>query len=101
MLRASRTAPIAAAPEPLVRILYHSSPFYVARWRLIDEALEALLERYPEFDDDPVGLARILGQRAFPRAAAGRRTEALSVVRPQPAATPRGPPPHPPTPSPA
>src|SRR3546814_14361230 len=81
MLRASRTAPIAAAPDPLVRILYHSSSFYVARWRMIDEALEALLERYPEFDDDPVGLARITGQRAFARAAAGRRKEAPSMVQ--------------------
>src|SRR3546814_11719032 len=48
---------------------------------MIDEARGALRERYPEFDDDPVGLARILGQRAFARAAAGRRKEALSMVR--------------------
>src|SRR3546814_19967817 len=48
---------------------------------MIDEALEARLELDPEFDDDPVGRAGIRGQRAVARAAAGRRKEALSMVR--------------------
>ena len=81
LLRAARLADVRAVPEPLVRVHWHAASYYAERWEMIDEALGHLLAEYPEFDDEPAGLARILGQRAFARAAAGRRRDALRAIR--------------------
>ncbi len=48
---------------------------------MIDEALAYLVAKTPEFDSDPRGLARILGQRAFAQAASGHRKRALATSR--------------------
>ena len=47
---------------------------------MIAACLEQLLDRYPEFQEEPSGIARILGQMAFAYAAAGqpRRARALA-----------------------
>ncbi|MFV0526052.1 MAG: glycosyltransferase family 2 protein [Acidimicrobiales bacterium] len=79
-LRTSAVGAIAVAPEPLVRVWWHGSSFFFERWRTIDDALGYLLEKYPEFADEPRGLARIEGQRAVAQAAMGHRRRALGTV---------------------
>lgn len=77
LLRAARTGPILCVQEPLTRIYWHDSSFFVSRWTMIDEALTYLLARVPEFSRQPRGLARIEGQIAFANAAMGRRRRAV------------------------
>ncbi len=81
LLRASRATTIVSVPEPLARIWWHPKSFFSDRWRMIDDALEHLLETYPEFRDCPEGWARIRGQQAFARAAVGDRDRAISAIR--------------------
>jgi glycosyltransferase involved in cell wall biosynthesis len=80
LLRAARIAPIAAAAEPLVRVYWHGASFFFERWRTIDEALGYLVDKFPEFHDDPVGLARIRGQQAVAQAAMGERRRAFRTI---------------------
>ena len=47
---------------------------------MIDEALAYLVDKTPEFRDEPRGLARILGQRAFAQAAMGHGREAMRTA---------------------
>ncbi|GHJ46415.1 glycosyl transferase [Catellatospora sp. TT07R-123] len=81
LLRAARRAPIANAPGALVRVRWHRQSYFTARWATIAEALQWLLERYPEFDSAPRGHARITGQIAFAQAAGGHRKDAIRWVR--------------------
>ena len=80
LLRASRLAPIASVPEPLVRVWWHPSTYFRDRWTMIDDALDYLLAKFPEFADVPAGKARIKGQQAFAQAAAGNRSQALKTI---------------------
>ena len=80
LLRAARIAPFAAATEPLVRVYWHGASFFFERWRMIDEALAYLVDKFPEFHDDPVGLARVRGQQAVAQAAMGERRRALRTA---------------------
>ncbi|MDH5291749.1 MAG: glycosyl transferase family 2, partial [Acidimicrobiia bacterium] len=50
------------------------------RWRTIDEALDYLVAKHPDFAGHPRGLARILGQRAVAQAAMGDRHRALATA---------------------
>ncbi len=81
ILRAARRADVGAVPLPLVKVVWHRSSFFAERWQTIHDALTHLLAAYPEFADDPVGLARIEGQQAFALAALGRRAEARTTAR--------------------
>jgi glycosyltransferase involved in cell wall biosynthesis len=81
LLRAARSAPLAAVVEPLVLVQWGRGSYFSERWDMIDKALAYLLDKHPEFQGDPKGLARILGQRAFASAASGRRSDALGLVR--------------------
>jgi glycosyltransferase involved in cell wall biosynthesis len=76
LLRAARLGPIVCAEQALSRVYLHDSSFFASRWQTINDALLYLLDRVPEFRQDPVGLARIEGQIAFANAALGRRTQA-------------------------
>jgi len=80
LLRASRLAPIASVPRALVRVWWHPSTYFRDRWTMIDEALDYLLDKFPEFADVPAGKARIRGQQAFAQAAAGDRSRALKTI---------------------
>lgn len=80
-LRTARVSPIAVAPQPLVRVWWHGASFFFERWKMIDEALEYLVEKYPEFHRHPDGLARIRGQQAVAKAAMGDRRGAFGVIR--------------------
>lgn len=80
ILRTARVCPIAVAPQPLVRVWWHGASFFFERWKTIDEALEYLIAKYPEFERHPDGLARIRGQQAVAKAAMGRRGDALATI---------------------
>jgi glycosyltransferase involved in cell wall biosynthesis len=69
-LRAARSHPIAVVDDPLVTVRWGLGSYFAERWTMIDQALGYLLDTYPEFARHPRGLGRILGQRAFARAAA-------------------------------
>ena len=81
MLRTAEICPIAVAEEPLVRVWWHGASFFFERWKTIDEALEYLLIKYPDFADHPRGLARVEGQRAVAQAAMGQRRRAIATAR--------------------
>ena len=81
LLRASRVNPIAVAPATVALIQWHPDSYFGNKWDMIDKALDFLVDKTPEFDTDPKGKARILGQRAFAQAAMGRRKEALSTIK--------------------
>jgi glycosyltransferase involved in cell wall biosynthesis len=76
MIRAAEHGPIALVPEPLVTVLWHRASFFAGRWETIILALDYLLAKHPRFADQPSGLARIYGQKAFAYAGLGRRAEA-------------------------
>jgi len=81
LLRAARSGPVVCVPDPLVRVYWHDASFFVSRWNTIDAALTYLLEKFPEFDRQPAGKARIEGQIAFANAALGRRRVAVRFAR--------------------
>jgi glycosyltransferase involved in cell wall biosynthesis len=81
LLRAARLAPIAIVREPLVRIHWGRSSWFSERWRTLIAAQMTILERYPELQLEPKGLARIYGQLAFYHAAVGERAQARRWAR--------------------
>jgi glycosyltransferase involved in cell wall biosynthesis len=76
MLRAARQGGIVAVDAPVANVYWHTSSFFAGRWQTIAASLRYLLHKYPEFQQDPKGLARIEGQLAFAYAASGQRAEA-------------------------
>lgn len=80
LLRAAAVAPIVMVARPLVRVHWHGASFFNERWRTIDAALAYLQDKHPALRDDPAGSARILGQRAFARAAVGDRRGARRLA---------------------
>ena len=81
LLRAARRGPIRVVSEPLVRVLWHRSSFFADRWATIIEAIQYLIAKYPEFEREPEGLARLYGRLAFANAAIGDRVEARRWAR--------------------
>lgn len=80
LLRAARLSPFAVAERPLVRVHWHGASFFFEKWKTIDDALEYLVEKYPEFHDQPDGLARIRGQQAIAKAAMKDRGAAVRTA---------------------
>jgi glycosyltransferase involved in cell wall biosynthesis len=80
VLRAAKVKPIAVVPDPMVVVEWHAQSFFASRWQVIADALDYLVERYPEFKSTPRGLARILGQRSFALAALGQRKDAWHEI---------------------
>jgi len=81
MLRAARLNGIATISQPLARIHWSDESWFVGRWKMLVSALHYLLEKYPEFQQEPVGLARIYGQIAFALAASGKGPEARAYAK--------------------
>lgn len=81
LLRCARVGPVVGLPMPMTTVHWHDASFFADRWKMIDEALAWLVREVPEFAQDPVGLGRIQGQRAFAAAAMGDRRLALARVR--------------------
>ncbi len=79
-LRTARLCPIAVAPQPLVRVWWHGASYFFERWETIDRALDYLVAKYPEFEQEPRGLARIRGQQAVAKAAMGHRAAAMRTM---------------------
>ncbi len=80
LLRATRVTDMLMVPSPLVTVRWHTASFYSERWKLRIEGLRYILDRFPEFADEPIGLARITGQMAFAHAASGDRRRALRIA---------------------
>lgn len=91
LLRIARRAPVVVVPEVGVRVRWHQKSYFSQRWATIEQALSWLLERYPEFDGEPQGHGRVLGQIAFAVAAQGRRADTGRAVRRTLRANPREP----------
>lgn len=81
LLRGARETGILAIKEPLVNVHWHQSSFFTARWKMIVDALTYLLEKVPEFEREPAGLARITGQIALAHAASGEAALARRWAR--------------------
>ncbi len=64
MLRALAAEKVAVVSKPLVEVLWHPGSFYTARWAVIIEALDYMVEKHAVIRDSPRGLARIYGQKA-------------------------------------
>ena len=79
-LRTAAVCPIAVAPEPLVRVWWHGGSYFFERWQTIDQALDYLVDKHPEFHAERRGLARIRGQQAVARAAMGHRRDGLRTM---------------------
>ncbi len=80
LLRVARLSPFAVAAEPLVRVHWHGASFFFEKWKTIDDALEFLVQKHPEFSDHPAGLARIRGQQAIARGAMKQRGAAVRTA---------------------
>jgi glycosyltransferase involved in cell wall biosynthesis len=95
LLRASRCAPIVNVPAPLVHVMWHTQRRAMyGRWPVVVQALPWLLDRYPEFETEPAGYARLAGQISFAAAAAGDRAAAWQWARRAIRARPREPRPY-------
>ncbi|MBG0827422.1 glycosyltransferase family 2 protein [Planomonospora sp. ID67723] len=80
LLRIAKLGPIHCVRQPLVAINWQGS-FFARRFPMIADALTHLLAKHPEFGTEPHGIARIEGQIAFYRAAAGQHAEARRWAR--------------------
>ena len=81
LLRATRHTDMLLVPAPLVRVRWHTASFYAERWQMRIDGLQYILDRYPEFETEPVGLARIYGQMAFAKASLGDRKGAFELAK--------------------
>ena len=76
LLRAARVGHIRGVQDPLVVVNWNRTSFFGGKWQGIVDGLTYLLNKHPEFAENPKGAARIEGQIAFAWAALGRRFEA-------------------------
>ncbi|WP_237212348.1 glycosyltransferase family 2 protein [Rothia nasimurium] len=81
LLRATKFGDVRSVPKPLVLILWDRPSFFAGKWENMAAGLTYLLRKFPEFETDPKGLARISGQIAFIHAALGNKKLALAYVR--------------------
>lgn len=81
LLRSTRRTDILMVPAPLVTVRWHSASFYAERWQMRIDGLQYILDRYPEFETEPAGLARIYGQMAFAKASLGDRRAAAALAK--------------------
>lgn len=78
LLRVAHVSPLGALTTPLVRVRWHPGSFFTGQWQVIVQAIPYLLDKHPDFADDPQGRARLYGRLAFAHAALGERTRASS-----------------------
>lgn len=81
LLRATRITDMLLVPAALVTVRWHTASFYAERWQMRIDGLQYILDRYPEFETEPIGLSRILGQMAYAKASLGDRRGALSLAK--------------------
>jgi len=80
-LRAARSCEVAIVQEPLVDVRWGAGSYFSDRWNTIADAMKYLVDEFPEFGSVPRGLARVEGQQAFARAAAGDHAAAWPIIR--------------------
>lgn len=81
LLRATRETDMLLVPAALVMVRWHTASFYAERWQMRIDGLQYILDKYPEFETEPVGLARITGQMAFAKASLGDRKGAAELAK--------------------
>lgn len=81
LLRATRYTDMLLVPAALVMVRWHTASFYAERWQMRIDGLQYILDLYPEFETEPVGLARITGQMAYAKASLGDRKGALALAK--------------------
>jgi glycosyltransferase involved in cell wall biosynthesis len=81
LLRASNRSPVVHVDQPLVRIAWGGSSYFVEQWQVRNDAQLWLLEHHPEMGRDPVAAGLSFGKLAFGSAALGRRRESLAFAR--------------------
>ena len=81
LLRATRTGDILSVPEPLILVLWDRPSFFSGKWQSMVDGLTYILRKFPEFEQDPKGLARIAGQVAYAQASLGNNKEARAYAR--------------------
>lgn len=80
-LRAARLGDIFSVTEPGALILWDRPSFFSGHWESMAGGLTYILQKFPEFERQPKGLARIAGQIAFAHAALGNRKDAFAYAR--------------------
>jgi glycosyltransferase involved in cell wall biosynthesis len=80
LLRASRVGSVGAVQEILADIRKDIPSWFRDRWLNTATALEYLLDKHPDFGDRRRGHARMLGQIAYARAAAGERGRGARIA---------------------
>ena len=80
LLRASRVGSVGAVQEILADIRKDIPSWFRDRWINTATALEYLLDKHPDIRDHRRGHARILGQIAYARAAAGERRRGARIA---------------------
>jgi glycosyltransferase involved in cell wall biosynthesis len=80
LLRASRAGRVGAVQEILADIRKDVPSWFRDKWLNTATALEYLLEKHPDFTDRRRGHARMLGQIAYARAAAGERGRGARIA---------------------
>lgn len=77
LIRAADRRPIVHVDEPLVRVTWGGSSYFVEQWQVRNDAQRWLLEHHPAMAVDPVAAGLSYGKLAFGAAALGSRTEAV------------------------
>lgn len=80
LLRAAKVTDLILVPAALVRVRWHAASFYGDRWQMRIDGLQYILDRYPEFEGERKGMARIIGQMAFAKASLGDRLGAAKLA---------------------
>ncbi|MDO4898061.1 MAG: glycosyltransferase family 2 protein [Rothia sp. (in: high G+C Gram-positive bacteria)] len=81
LLRATKFGDIHSIQQPGALILWDRPSFFAGRWKSMVDGLTYILQKYPEFERQPKGLARIAGQVAFAHAALGNKEAAKAFAR--------------------
>lgn len=81
LLRLAEVSGFSVVDSVQTTVWWHGASYFFERWKTIDEALDYLVDKHPDFQSCPEGLARIRGQQAFARAAMGHRREAIRLCR--------------------
>lgn len=69
LLRATRFGPVVSVQEALILVLWDRPSFFAGKWQSMVDGLTYMLQKFPEFERHPEGVARIAGQIAFAYAA--------------------------------
>ena len=80
LLRATRVGKVGAVQEILADIRKDVPSWFRDRWLNTATALEYLLDKHPDFRERRRGHARILGQIAYARVAAGERGRGARIA---------------------